>query len=273
MSGKEIMNIVGIGIVVLILYACFATATKKEQVGEFMQNVAPPLTQGLRMPKAAQQMQERWKHPMQRMGGPMFGQGQGQEPVEPPAPQRQRQQPRQPQQLENQNQGGWSWSQPLFPIAQTTQVQRNNNPPGINKPMLVKQLGLEMAPSTGGKVRVNRVMGASWAMKAGLQPGDVILSFNRKSVKSVDHFQRIISALTPEMDYSIKILRNDRAKKLLVTVGEGDMTGFAPFPQQGVSGAQPAAFANPVQNFVCPQCAQNVAPACPQCQRALQRIR
>jgi len=110
-----------------------------------------------------------------------------------------------------------AFPQPLITI--------NQNDP---KPVLVKELGIEVVPIVGGKVKITGVMGKSWADKAGLRKQDIILRFNRKKIKSLEHFKTMIKGVPPEKNYKIKILRSGRVKKKIVMVGEGEMEGFAP---------------------------------------------
>jgi S1-C subfamily serine protease len=101
---------------------------------------------------------------------------------------------------------------------------------GAEKPTLIKQMGCEMVEVGGGKVKITGVMGASWADKAGLKAGDIILSFNGKKFEGLKGFQAIVMAVAPEKDYKIKYMRGADIKKGLVTIGEGEMEGFTPIP-------------------------------------------
>lgn len=99
---------------------------------------------------------------------------------------------------------------------------------GQEKPVLIKQMGVEAVPVTGGKVKITGVMGSSWADKAGLKAGDILLSFDTKKLTSFEQFQSLVTTAAPEKDYKITYLRGTRTEKGLVTIGEGEMEGFTP---------------------------------------------
>jgi len=101
---------------------------------------------------------------------------------------------------------------------------------GQAPPVLIKQFGVEVVPMTGGKVKITGVMGKSWADKAGLQAGDIILAFNKKKIESFEQFQTLVTKAPPEKPYRVDFLRGARRKHVLVTVGEGEMEGFTPIP-------------------------------------------
>lgn len=101
---------------------------------------------------------------------------------------------------------------------------------GQDAPVLIKQFGVEAIAVGGGKVKITGVMGASWADKAGLRAGDILLTFNAKKITSMEQFQSLLAKAPPEKDYKITFLRAGRTKHCLVTVGEGEMEGFTPIP-------------------------------------------
>ncbi|UCC95275.1 MAG: PDZ domain-containing protein, partial [Candidatus Omnitrophota bacterium] len=118
---------------------------------------------------------------------------------------------------------------------------------------LIKELGIEVIPISGGKLKISGVMGNSWAERGGLKRGDIILRFNKKSIKGLAHFKSLIEQATPEKDYRIKILRGSKVKSLRVTIGEGEMEGFTPI--------RPIAFTQPAGQgwhrsdlYQCPRC-------------------
>jgi len=74
--------------------------------------------------------------------------------------------------------------QPYQPAALANQVPGQqialaNTTPAFDpdKPVLIKKFGVEVEPITGGKVKITGVMGNSWAEKAGLKVGDILLFF------------------------------------------------------------------------------------------------
>jgi predicted metalloprotease with PDZ domain len=100
--------------------------------------------------------------------------------------------------------------------------------PGQEQPVLIKQFGAEVMPVGGGKVKITGVMGSSWADKAGLMRGDILLSFDTKRITSLEQFQSLVTKAAPEKDYRVTFMREGRTKHCLVTVGEGEMEGFTP---------------------------------------------
>lgn len=100
--------------------------------------------------------------------------------------------------------------------------------PGQAPPVLIKQMGAEVVEVIGGKVKLTGVMGSSWADKAGLKAGDILLSFDTKRITSLTQFQSLVTTVSPEKDYKVTFLRGSRKKQALVTIGEGEMEGFTP---------------------------------------------
>lgn len=122
---------------------------------------------------------------------------------------------------------GQAGSMQQVAVATTTAVA----PPitaGAQAPVLVKEMGMEVVAVSGGKVKITGVMGSSWADKAGLKAGDILLSFDTKKITSLKQFQSLLSAAPPEKPYKVVFLRGSTKKKCLVTVGEGEMEGFTP---------------------------------------------
>lgn len=110
-------------------------------------------------------------------------------------------------------------------------VALNNVLPSIadpDKPVLIKKFGAEVLPISGGKVKVTGIMGNSWAEKAGLQVGDILLAFDAKEIVDIKQFQDTVTKAAPEMNYKVFYLRNGRKMKCLITLGEGEMDGFLP---------------------------------------------
>jgi S1-C subfamily serine protease len=104
------------------------------------------------------------------------------------------------------------------------------NPVAIDpdKPVLIKKFGAEVEPVTGGKVKITGIMGNSWAEKAKLQVGDILLSFDAKEITDIQQFQDMVTKAAPEMNFKLVYYRNGRKMKGLITLGEGEMDGFTP---------------------------------------------
>ncbi len=89
---------------------------------------------------------------------------------------------------------------------------------------LAKQFGL----SGPNGALVNDVMPHMPADKAGIQSGDVIVSFNGKPVADGHELQLAVSDCSPGSQATVKLIRNRASKTLEVTLGE--------LPKQGVAG-------------------------------------
>lgn len=101
-------------------------------------------------------------------------------------------------------------------------------PAGAQRPVLVKEFGAEVVEVAAGKVKITGVMGNSWADKAGLKQGDILLAFDTKKITGLKQFQGMLAQAAPEKNYKVTFLRGGRTKRCVVTVGEGEMEGFTP---------------------------------------------
>ena len=61
------------------------------------------------------------------------------------------------------------------------------------------------------------------AAKAGMEPGDVIIEFAGKTVKSSNDLVRMVTATKPGTNVPVKVLRNKQEKTLTVTIEELDL--------------------------------------------------
>ncbi|MBF0252855.1 MAG: PDZ domain-containing protein [Candidatus Omnitrophica bacterium] len=173
---------------------------------------------------------------------------------------------------------------PTTPSANYTPValtQKTIIKQGAEKPVLIKELGVEAVPISGGKVKITGIMGNSWAMKAGLKTEDIVLNFNGKKLTSLSQFQALLSGVPPEANYKIKVLRGSEVVKKVVWVGEGEMEGFTPIVQ--------VALTRPIQNqqgfglcfFKCKACGNSFmsqnngtiyGPNCPICGNQMLKV-
>lgn len=94
------------------------------------------------------------------------------------------------------------------------------------KPVLIKQVAMEVAPSAIGQgVVVHSVYGGSWAQKAGLEPYDFIINFNGQKVKDVEQFQVLVTKAKAESAVKITFIRDNKKYESNITIGEGEMEG------------------------------------------------
>ncbi|MES2272610.1 MAG: DegQ family serine endoprotease [Chlamydiota bacterium] len=87
---------------------------------------------------------------------------------------------------------------------------------------LCDALGLEKQEG----ILVSDVLKDSPAAKGGLQQGDVILQYNDKPVKNVNHFRNEIAMMNPGKEVSLRILRDNKSQVIRITLGsqsEGEM--------------------------------------------------
>ena len=71
-------------------------------------------------------------------------------------------------------------------------------------------------------------MGNSFAARAGTKSGDIIIRCNGAKVYGLVQFQKAVSAMVPESNAKIIVLRNGRTRDLSIMVGEGEMEAFLP---------------------------------------------
>lgn len=68
-------------------------------------------------------------------------------------------------------------------------------------------------------ILISDVVKGSPAVKAGLQPGDVILSFNGNPVKTVTKFRNEIALMNPGTTVKLKVLRNNKKMDFSIALG------------------------------------------------------
>jgi serine protease Do len=96
-------------------------------------------------------------------------------------------------------------------------------------PAIAKSLGMNPDEPTGALVAT--VTPSSPAAKAGLKPGDVIVSANGKPIKSVHDLPRLVASMPPGQQLELNVRRG--GKDMTVTATTGDM----PQEQQTASAA------------------------------------
>jgi hypothetical protein len=90
------------------------------------------------------------------------------------------------------------------------------------KPEVVARgfLGLELAESNG-QVMVKRVLEKSPADRAGVKPGDRVVTFNGEKVRDGAGLLKLAAALTSGQDVSLTLAQGDRQRDVTVKAGEG----------------------------------------------------
>jgi serine protease Do len=78
--------------------------------------------------------------------------------------------------------------------------------------------GLDIKVETG--VLVSGVADDSPAAKAGIEEGDVIVSFAGSGVASPDELRGVVSGFEPGADAKLEVVRDGKTKTLVVTIGE-----------------------------------------------------
>ena len=100
---------------------------------------------------------------------------------------------------------------------------------------LAEMLGLGDAVG----VLVSDVVSGSPAEQAGLQRGDVIVSFGGDVVDSMSHFRNRVAGMGPDQPFRLEVLRDGKRKKLKGTLGLLDSDG-QPAAAAPAQGADPA---------------------------------
>jgi len=97
------------------------------------------------------------------------------------------------------------------------EVQRGNMP-GIVVAPLTTQMAEELgAPNTRGAL-VNQMTRDSDAYVAGLRPGDIIVTFNSRTVEDASAFMRMLGDSKPGTAARIEILRESRRLELVIPI-------------------------------------------------------
>ena len=90
--------------------------------------------------------------------------------------------------------------------------------------IMIQQITPDLAKSfniePGQGIIVSQVSENSPAKKAGLTPGDVIISFRGKPVKKVGRFRNLVALIPPGSREQLVILRDGKQKKLNITIGK-----------------------------------------------------
>jgi len=88
---------------------------------------------------------------------------------------------------------------------------------------------------------ISRIEAGGAASRAGLQPGDVILTFDGQPVEDSDALVRIVAATRPGATVPVRVMRDQREQTLRITVDELDAAAQnGGTPARGGNGAEPA---------------------------------
>jgi serine protease Do len=90
---------------------------------------------------------------------------------------------------------------------------------GVILQPLDKELSNALQMNQQEGILISDVVKDSPAAKAGLQAGDIIISFNGKPVKTVTKFRNEIALMNPGVSVKLKILRNNKKMDLSVSLG------------------------------------------------------
>ena len=101
--------------------------------------------------------------------------------------------------------------------AASPEVGSNENSGANPLGLAVESLNDEMARAAGvdGGVLVSGV-GQGAAYEAGIRPRDIITEINRKQVRSVDEFRKVVAGLPDNRAVSVRIVRQGRAIYLVM---------------------------------------------------------
>ncbi|MCF6202761.1 MAG: Do family serine endopeptidase [Methylococcaceae bacterium] len=92
--------------------------------------------------------------------------------------------------------------------------------------VVIQPLTSELADSFGIEAKqgilVAQVSDNSPAQQAGIEQGDVIISYQGKKVDNVGRFRNSVSLTTPGSKEDIVVLRNGKRKNLMITIGKQD---------------------------------------------------
>jgi membrane-associated protease RseP (regulator of RpoE activity) len=94
------------------------------------------------------------------------------------------------------------------------------------------ELGVLTAPSPGGGVLVQRIDPASAAARAGIAPGDYILSVNGQQTTDPNELRAQIDQFAPGQQVQIEVWRNGQRREVDVTLGRPHATGYRGEPRE-----------------------------------------
>ena len=84
---------------------------------------------------------------------------------------------------------------------------------------------MDLEESTEG-VLVNGVVEGSPAEKAGIEEGDVIISFDGKKTDSIERLTALVRRTSPGTEVDIKVIRDGEEKDVQVTIGESSSSSL-----------------------------------------------
>lgn len=82
------------------------------------------------------------------------------------------------------------------------------------------ELGVIITDSPDG-IRIDQVQGASVAAEAGIQPGDVLQTFNGQQLTDPRQLQGLVQSMPPGQSVELTVLRNGEAQALTATFPQG----------------------------------------------------
>ena len=99
-------------------------------------------------------------------------------------------------------------------------------------------LGLGLKDADG--VLVGQVIEGTPAAKGGLKPGDVIVEYSGRTVRTVPKLRAYVAATAPDARVKVVVVREGKRKTLTVTIGKLDDDKVASLSPDGTPGASAA---------------------------------
>ena len=89
----------------------------------------------------------------------------------------------------------------------------------LHFPVMLDEVTRICSPDKGG-VYIQSIYRGSPAAKAGLMPGDILVSINGEKIKSADAIVRMVANLKPKKSYPVEVFRRGDFLTFSVIIGE-----------------------------------------------------
>jgi serine protease Do len=114
------------------------------------------------------------------------------------------------------------WWMPVGPVKLTVQV-RGGTRSGVSVIPVPRDGFADFGLKARAGAVVAQVSAGGAAAKGGVEPGDVIIQFNGRSIANSDELVKTVVATKPGTTVPVKVLRNKQEKTLNVTIDELDL--------------------------------------------------